>query len=200
MDAQIGRVLDGLEKSGKAGNTWIFFSADHGLAVGHHGLMGKQNLYDPSVQVPFIVAGHGVPEGKTISDPIFYQDIMPSTLALAGSVIPDHVAFQNLLPIIRGQGKTKYDAIFGSYMDLQRSITKDRWKLIVHPKIKEKFLFDLAADPQEMTDLSIDPKHSPKLKYFFDVLCDLQRVNGDPLDLSADYPWEAGDCYPGSCE
>jgi arylsulfatase A-like enzyme len=57
MDEMIGRILDAIEATGKADNTWIFFTADHGLSVGHHGLMGKQNMYDDSVRVPLIVAG-----------------------------------------------------------------------------------------------------------------------------------------------
>ncbi len=60
MDAQIGRILESLKATGKADNTWIFFSADHGLAVGQHGLLGKQNMYDHSVRVPFIVVGPNV--------------------------------------------------------------------------------------------------------------------------------------------
>ncbi len=63
LDAQIGRILDALEQSGKDRNTWIFFTADHGLAVGKHGLFGKQNMYDHSVRVPFLVAGPSVTPG-----------------------------------------------------------------------------------------------------------------------------------------
>ena len=59
MDEQIGRILDGLETSGMDKNTYIFFSADHGLGVGHHGLLGKQNLYEHSTRVPFIISGPG---------------------------------------------------------------------------------------------------------------------------------------------
>lgn len=188
MDAQIGLILDGLEKSGKADNTWIFFSADHGLGVGHHGLMGKQNLYDHSVRVPFVVVGPGVPEGKTISDAIYYQDIMPTTLALAGAEIPEHVGFKNLLPIIRGDEKTNYKAIYGAYLDFQRSVSKGGWKLILYPKIKKACLYHLTGDPQEMNDLSEDPSHSAKLKYLFTEFRNLQRGNGDHLDLTKAFP------------
>ena len=59
MDAQIDRILKQLDSTGQAENTWIFFTADHGLACGHHGLMGKQNMYDHSLRVPFIVVGPG---------------------------------------------------------------------------------------------------------------------------------------------
>jgi choline-sulfatase len=115
MDAQIGRVLDALEKSGKAANTWIFFSADNGLGLGSHGLFGKQNLFEHSIRMPFIVAGPGVPAGKRTDEPIYYQDIMPTTLELAGVKKPAHVSFQSLLPIIRGEGKSQYPSIYNAY-------------------------------------------------------------------------------------
>ena len=188
MDAQIGLILDALEKSGKADNTWIFFSADHGLGVGHHGLMGKQNLYDHSVRVPFIVAGPDVPEGKTISEPIYYQAVMPTSLALAGAKIPDTTGFQNLLPIIRGERKSAHEAIYGAYLGLQRSITKDGWKLILYPKIGKARLYHLTEDSLEMNDLAEDPAHRDKMKYLFTELRDLQRGNGDPLELSQSFP------------
>ena len=66
MDHQIGRILDALERTGKADDTYIFFTADHGLAVGQHGLVGKQNMYDHSVRVPFIVVGPKVPAGAAV--------------------------------------------------------------------------------------------------------------------------------------
>ena len=65
MDAQIKRILEHLEETGQAGNTYIFFTADHGLSVGHHGLMGKQNMFDHSMRPPLIVAGPHVPGGRT---------------------------------------------------------------------------------------------------------------------------------------
>ena len=78
MDVQIGRILDSLEESGLADSTYVFYSADHGLGVGHHGLLGKQNLYEHSTRVPFIVQGPGIPKGKQIEAPIYLQDVMPT--------------------------------------------------------------------------------------------------------------------------
>jgi len=74
LDAQIGRVLQALEANGQADNTWIFFTADHGLAVGQHGLMGKQNMYEHSLRVPFIVVGPGVNPDRKIATPIYLQE------------------------------------------------------------------------------------------------------------------------------
>jgi arylsulfatase A-like enzyme len=64
MDAQMGRVLSALKETGQAKNTIIVFAGDNGLAVGRHGLMGKQNLYEHSVHVPLIMSGPGIPKGQ----------------------------------------------------------------------------------------------------------------------------------------
>jgi arylsulfatase A-like enzyme len=189
MDAQIGRILDALEQSGQADNTWIFFSADHGLAVGHHGLFGKQNMYDHSVRVPFIVAGPGVPKNKRIAAPIYLQDVMATSLDLAGVKKPEHVWFNSLLPLIQGRAKqSAYDAIYGAYLELQRSITVDGMKLIVYPKARVVRLYDLKKDPQELKDLAGDPKQQPVIDQLFIRLLAQQKELGDQLDLLADLP------------
>lgn len=153
MDAMIARILAALESSGKADNTWVFFTADHGLAVGQHGLMGKQNMYDHSVRVPFIVVGPGVLADRRIDAPIYLQDVMPTTLALAGVPQPAHVEFQNLLPLMAGQ-PSEYREIYGAYLDRQRSVRTARYKLIVYPQAGVTRLFDVVQDPLEQHDLS----------------------------------------------
>ena len=60
MDDNIGKVLDALEKSGKAENTIIIFAGDNGLAAGQHGLLGKQSIYDHSIRVPLVISGPGI--------------------------------------------------------------------------------------------------------------------------------------------
>ncbi|MGI9545568.1 MAG: sulfatase-like hydrolase/transferase [Cyclobacteriaceae bacterium] len=71
LDHQVGIILDSLESSGKMDNTYIFFTADHGLATGRHGLLGKQSLFDHSIRVPFMITGPDVPKGKTIDADIY---------------------------------------------------------------------------------------------------------------------------------
>src|SRR5262245_27763913 len=160
LDAQIGRILDSLERLGQSANTWVFFSADHGLALGHHGLFGKQNLYDPSVRVPCIVAGPGAAKGRRIDAAIYLQDVMPTTLEVAGLAKPADVEFHSLLPLLKGgQTTTSYPAVYGAYLNLQRSVTSEGWKLIVYPEAKTTRLYHLADDPQEMRDLASDPTH-----------------------------------------
>jgi arylsulfatase A-like enzyme len=185
MDEQIGRILDALEKSGKKDSTYIFFTADHGLALGHHGLMGKQNLFEHSAKAPLIVCGPDFPKGKRIEAPVYIQDIMPTTLELAGTDIPDHVQFKSLLPLISGDVDKSYEAIYGAYKsDLQRMVRKDKFKLICYPKIKKSLLFDLDNDPDEMVDLSLNSNFDPIVKYLHSELRNLQEEMGDSLEMS----------------
>ncbi len=188
MDAQVGRILKALDGSGKAENTYIFFTADHGLACGHHGLLGKQNLYDHSVRVPLMVTGPGVPKGARNDTPVYLQDVMPTTLELAGTEKPDHVQFKSLLPLIRGKTKRPYNAIYGAYLDLQRSVKQDGYKLILYPKIAKARLYNVSEDPHEMRDLAEEPASKPVMKRLFAELVKLQRETGDALDLRSVFP------------
>jgi arylsulfatase A-like enzyme len=188
MDVQIGRILDALRASGREGETWVFFTADHGLAIGHHGLFGKQNLYDHSVRVPFVVAGPGVGQGRRRESPIYLQDVMPTTLELAGVARPEHVEFQSLLPLLREDAPSKYDAVYGAYLNLQRMVSHDGWKLIVYPEAKVARLYHLAEDPQEQHDLAGDSSTLPRRQALFAELQRLQRQMQDTLDLSVIFP------------
>lgn len=187
MDAQIGRILDRIQSSNKADNTWIIFTADHGLACGQHGLLGKQNLYDHSVRVPFMVVAPDARQSRKINAPIYLQDAMPTTLELAGIEIPEHVDFQSLLPVLDGQPST-HDAIYGAYLQLQRSVRTDRHKLIVYPKANVVKLFDMVADPYEMNDLAAKTGSAELKKQLFGKLLDLQSQLGDKLDLRKTFP------------
>ena len=188
MDAQVGRILDALEKSGKGDNTYIFFSADHGLAVGHHGLIGKQNLFDHSVRVPLMVVGPGVPRNKQLRTPVYLQDIMPSTLELAGVARPAHVQFKSLMPIVSGKADSSYDAVYGAYLRLQRMVIQDDHKLLLYPAYKKAMLFNLKDDPREMKDLAGRDESRPIMKKLFARLLKLQKETGDALDLKKTFP------------
>ncbi|MHC2069609.1 sulfatase-like hydrolase/transferase [Bremerella sp. T1] len=184
MDQQIGRILEALQQSGKADNTYVFFTSDHGLACGHHGLMGKQNSYDHSIRVPLLVSGPSIKPGENDAA-VYLQDIMPTTLELAGIDKPEHVEFVSLLPLIRGEKDQSYDAIYNCYLNVQRSITDDGFKLMVYPKAKKVKLFDLKNDPQEMKDLAGDSAYAEKKQQLFATLEQWQTHVGDPLPLDA---------------
>jgi arylsulfatase A-like enzyme len=187
MDEQIGRILKALEKSGKKDNTYILFTADHGLACGNHGLIGKQNMYDHSMKPPLIVVGPNVPENERRDAMVYLQDIMATTLDLAGVDKPDYVEFNSLMPLIKDpQSEGEYDAIYGCYLATkQRMIRVGDFKLIVYPDAKRIRLFDLSVDPAEMDDLTGNPSHWPMVRHLFGRLLEKQAEMDDPLDLSA---------------
>ncbi|MCU0748919.1 MAG: sulfatase-like hydrolase/transferase [Akkermansiaceae bacterium] len=189
LDTQIGRILDALEKSGLKDNTWIFLTSDHGLAIGHHGLFGKQNMYDHSLRVPFLVAGPGVKHGASVSAPIYLQDLMATTLEIAGVEKPEAVEFRSLLPLLRDpKAGGAREVMYGTYMNLQRAIIHNGWKLILYPKIRVAKLYHLTEDPDEMADLSKAPAHQARLGDLFKRLLAQQQELGDELDLRATYP------------
>jgi choline-sulfatase len=182
MDAQIGKILEGLEASGRLENTTIFFTADHGLAVGHHGLFGKQNMYEHSMRPPLILAGPNIPKGRRIETPVYLQDIMPTSLELAGATIPDFVEFKSLLPLIRGDREQQYDAIYGAYREkLQRMIIKGDFKLIHYPAINRYRLYNLKTDPLEMADLAGEAEYQGTVDALRKDLRVLQAAMADPL-------------------
>ena len=186
LDVQIGRILEHLEETGQAGNTLIFFTADHGLAVGHHGLMGKQNMFDHSMRPPLIVAGPGVPGGRREKMPVYMQDIMPTVIEYAGGSVPEWVEFSSLKSIIENEpDQSGYPPeIYGAYMDLQRMIRMDDYKLIVYPKAGIIRLFDLINDPAEMYNLASATTQKERVRAMFGQLQVLQAEMGDTLDLT----------------
>ncbi|VGO18680.1 sulfatase-like hydrolase/transferase [Pontiella sulfatireligans] len=192
MDYQIGRILDALEKSGKADNTYIFFTADHGLACGRHGLIGKQNMYDHSVRAPFLAVGPGIKPGSKVETSIYLQDVMPTTLELAGAPVPDFVEFKSLKPLLAGENK-HYPAIYGSYQNQQRMVTQDDWKLIYYPSIKKTRLYNLKADPFEKADLAGNPEYANKISELEKTMAQLQKQYNDPLDFGN--PKESWNAY-----
>ena len=186
LDAQIGEILDRLEATGKMDNTYIIFTADHGLAIGKHGLIGKQSQFDHSIRAPFMITGPSIPQNKKVTEDIYLQDAMATSLELANIEKPEYVFFNSILDLATGkQTKSNYDAIYNGYINLQRMIRKDGFKLIIYPKIKKVLLFDLANDPEEMTNLAENEQYKTKVKTLFNDLVQLQKDMNDPLDLTS---------------
>jgi choline-sulfatase len=187
LDAQIGRILDALQATGKADDTYVFFTSDHGLAVGHHGLVGKQNMYDHSVRVPLVVAGPGVSAGVCNSS-VYLQDLMPTALELAAAGRPEQVQFASLTPALRGAPHQPYDRVYGAYLRLQRMIISGGYKLIAYPAAGRLRLYHLSEDPEETVDLADNAELRPLVRKLFGELVELQREMGDSLDLASSFP------------
>ncbi len=155
LDAQVGRILRALEERGALANTVVIFTSDQGLALGSHGLMGKQNEYEHTANVPLILAGPGIPEGRTIPAQCALRDLYPTVCEMVSVPIPASVQGLSLLPVLSGAKEAVHDAIYGYYTDTQRMIrTADGWKLIWYPKAGRTQLFHVREDPQELHDLS----------------------------------------------
>jgi len=186
LDEQIGGILDGLEATGKMENTYIIFTSDHGLAMGRHGLLGKQTQFDHSIRPPFMILGPDIPQNKKIDADIYLQDAMATSLELAGIRKPDYVFFNSVMDLAKGNRKeTYYDAIYNGYIDYQRMIRKDGFKLIVYPKLDKTLLFDMENDPEEMNDLAKLPEYQDKVTELIEGLLELQKQMNDPLDISS---------------
>ncbi|MBX9677239.1 MAG: sulfatase-like hydrolase/transferase [Gemmataceae bacterium] len=179
LDAQIGRILAELEARGELDNTIIIFAGDNGLAIGSHGLLGKQNLYDHSVRVPLIMAGPGIPANRRSDAMCYLLDLCPTICEAAGGAPPQGIAGKSLLPLLHGKTTTHRDALFFAYRDLQRAVYDGKRKAIHYPKIDRWQLFDLQTDPHETRDLIDDPARSTELAQLRQLLTRLQREFGD---------------------
>ncbi len=187
LDAQIGRILDTLDEQGLADNTLIILAGDNGLALGQHGLMGKQNLYDHSVKVPLIVTGPGVAAGERASALCYLHDIYPTVCDLARVRVPDTVESKSLVPVLKNPSKSVRDAVVFAYKNFQRGGRFDNWKLIHYlvEGIKTIQLFDLKNDPWERYNLATEPDYRSKAEELTARLQTLLSDAGDAVNLSA---------------
>jgi arylsulfatase A-like enzyme len=188
LDEQIGRVLRALEASGRAKDTVVVYAADHGLALGSHGLLGKQSVYEHSMKCPLVVAGPGVPRGRETRAYTYLLDLFPTFCSLAGVPAPADLDGKRLDPLWRGEAASVRDSLFLAYIRFARSVQDGRWKLIRYPQIDRTQLFDLASDPDEMADLSADPAQRPRIERLTGLLREWQRRLGDEQPLSVPNP------------
>ena len=130
MDAAIGRVLAALADNGLAENTVVVYTADHGLAVGRHGLLGKQNLYDHSIRVPLILHAPTLPSGQTVETLTYTFDLYPTLCELADVPAPETVESRSLLRLIEGEVDHARETVCTVYKRIMRSISDGEWKLI----------------------------------------------------------------------
>lgn len=181
MDEQVGRILAALKASGRQDNTIVIFTSDQGLAMGSHGLRGKQNMYEHTVGVPMILRGPGVPRGRRFGAQVYLRDVYPTACELAGAAIPESVEGRSFVPVLRGEAESIHPHVFCHFRDVQRMVRTDRWKLVHYPKIGRWQLFDVAADPLERRDLSAEARHAPVLAELRAKLKATQEQFGDPL-------------------
>jgi len=198
IDIQIGRVLKKLEDMGELDNTYIIYTADHGIAIGHHGLMGKQNLYQHCWRVPFIVKGPGIAAGRRVEGNIYLLDLLATFCDLAGIQPPETNEGTSFKPVLTGEKQAMREVLFGAYSGGSkpgmRSVKQGDWKLIQYESAdgtsKHTQLFNLAENPDELLpehgkpNLADDPKRAAKLTEMKKLLLSEMRRLDDPWRFS----------------
>ena len=121
LDAEVGRILDGLAESNHADNTYVIYAADHGLAVGSHGLLGKQSVYEHSQQSPLIIVGPDVPHGETTALTYLF-DLVPTISRLTNTPPLDAIDGHDLSSLWQGTQESIRDSLFLAYRDVARAV------------------------------------------------------------------------------
>ncbi|CAM4203372.1 sulfatase-like hydrolase/transferase [Zobellia nedashkovskayae] len=196
-DTQIERVLEALKASGNADNTIIVFSGDNGLAVGQHGLLGKQSVYEHSIKVPLIFVGPGIPKNQKREAFAYLHDVFPTLCGLVDIDIPESIQTENLSSILSGEKKQvrpsmlyAYNAWPGDKKPTQRgahrAVRKGDYKLIVSSKDGKVTyqLFNIKNDPWEMENLISYLEFKNKKSDLLIELKSLMKKTGDPADLN----------------
>ncbi len=185
MDAQIGRVLDTLEETGHARHTIVIFAADNGLAVGQHGLLGKQNLYDHSLRVPLIFSGPGIPGGRRVDSLCYLYDIYPTLCRQLGLSVPSSVEGIDLAPALKHPRAPLRSDLFFAYRHFQRGVRSGNWKLMLYNvggQITTQ-LFDTRSDPWEMENLAGRGSQAARVRELTALLKDWMKRTGDSMNL-----------------
>lgn len=201
MDAQIGRILQALKDTGQLDNTVIVFASDNGMAVGRHGLLGKQSVYEHSVRVPMILAGPGIPENQKRDQLCYLYDIVPTLYDLAGLKTPETVQYKSLAKVINNSEASHRDHLYFAYMACQRAVRDRRYKLIEYC-VKGKRttqLFDLVDDPNELSNLAGDAKHANVLARVR-ALLEKERVRLNDGNTPYDFTDKLGKDFWGTYE
>lgn len=174
IDAEVGKVIQSLKDKGVYENTVIIFAADNGLAMGQHGLFGKQCHYEHSIRVPFIIAGPGIPVNEQREAYIYLMDIFPTLCEITGTEIPETVEGRSFLECINNDEVTKRDSLYFAYTDKIRSVKDDRFKLMEHvyDGVLTTQLFDLKEDPLELANLAKKPAYSGEVTRLRKMMAD----------------------------
>ena len=189
LDSEIGRILNALEASPAAKNTIVIFAADSGVARGSHGLIGKQNVYEyDSVRVPLIIAGPGIPQGKTTEALCYLFDVFPTLGKLCGVTSPNQSDGVDFSGTLSNSGMPARNALLFAYRDVQRGYTDGRWKLIRYPQVDRVQLFDLQSDPHETKDLAALPEHGAKIAKLTAAMEREMNASGDTAPLKIANP------------
>jgi len=185
MDDNVGKVLKALDDCGLSDDTRVVYTSDHGENLGKRGLWGKSNMYEHAAQVPLIITGADVPEGKTVKTPVSHLDGYQTILDCVGleRTGAEHDLPGTSLYQIAVANDDEMRPAFSEYHAAGAAtgafmLRRGKYKLIYYVEMEPE-LFDLEADPEELTNLAADPAHAALLK---DMEAALRRI-ADPEEV-----------------
>jgi len=157
MDAQVGRLLDTLDRLGLWENTMVIFIGDHGYHLGERGWWNKNTLFERSCRVPMIVAAPGAKAGQVCGSPVELVDLYPTVAEFCGAPLPAGLAGSGLAPLLGDPRRPHRGAAFTlvtrGAQGFGRSVTDGRWRLTQWSDGATE-LYDHQSDPEETRDLS----------------------------------------------
>jgi len=202
VDHHLGRVLDWLDASGRAQDTLVVVTSDHGEMLGDHGLWGKSQVFEPAWHVPLIIRDPRRPQaaGRAVDSFTSHVDLTPTILDWLGIEVPAAMDGRPLWPLIDGPVPADWrdHAVYElDFADLETptawqrhlglppercnltAIREDRWKLVHLNADLPPMLFDLASDPNERQDLGQDPAHQGQILRLTRKLLDHRLAQAD---------------------
>ena len=164
VDAQVGRIVEALDRLGLRENTLIVFWSDHGYHLGEHGLWKKQSNFEESARAPLIFSGAGVNPKTASPNPVEFIDIYPTIAELCGLDLPDHLEGRSLIPLLED---STADWGHPAFTQVNRngvpghSVRTKRWRYIEWDNGRQGIqLYDHENDPRELVNLALDLKHA----------------------------------------
>jgi arylsulfatase A-like enzyme len=186
LDEKIGEIINSLKNNGLYDNTIIVYAADNGLAIGSHGLLGKQNLYEHSMKVPLIISGPGIPKGKVSDALVYLFDIYPTLAEVCSLPSPEGIDGKSLVPVISGKSDEVRPSLFTVYRTTVRAVRTKDWKLIRYPERDHTQLFNLVKDPLELTNLAGVDEYEIRVEDMMKLMREWQDEVNDTIPLTAE--------------
>ncbi|MCK9618432.1 MAG: sulfatase-like hydrolase/transferase [Lentimicrobiaceae bacterium] len=184
LDNRIGDIIETLKKQGLFENTIVVYAADNGLAIGSHGLMGKQDLYEHSMKVPLIISGPGIPKNEVRDALVYLYDIFPTLSDICGLPAPNGIDGKDLVPVIMGKEKEVRSSLYTAYKNTVRAVRIDEWKLIRYPQRDFTQLFNLKNDPLEIDNLAVLPEYKSKVDELLALMNEWHTLTNDTATMN----------------
>ncbi|HET7274878.1 MAG TPA: sulfatase, partial [Longimicrobiaceae bacterium] len=192
LDAAVGELLDSLERSGLARNTFVVYMSDQGFFLGDHGWFDKRWMYEESLRTPLLVRWPDVVQPGSVNDDLVMNlDIAQTFLDIGGAAAPASMQGRSIVPLLRGSTPDDWrDAIYYQYfaypdwhmVQRQYGVRTARYKLIHYYEAGKWELFDLARDPNEMSSVYADPQYADEREHLKHRLAELRDHYAVPAE------------------